>query len=162
MRRTRAKLSTLDTAHELLQSLERANTLTYLTCLKWPNCSPNRVYSALTRWLFNPLMPLKDIIGFGENTPLTSSLIYNKCKLSLMILLRQWRLGWYVTTRRTPFPSFYLGLIFLEKLNLSFDISLSKISPGHLFLTNHDLRFLMWPSNFCSNEQSLLKRKGWL
>ena len=62
--------------------------------------------------------------------------------------------------QKKPFSSFSLGLIFLEKLKLTFNISLSIISSAYLLSTNHELRFLLWPSNSCSNEQSLLKQGG--
>ena len=55
----------------------------------------------------------KDIIGFREKNFLTWQFIYSKCKLSLIILLRQLRLG-YVTTRKHLF----LSINFLRKIKL--------------------------------------------
>ena len=51
-------------------------------------------------------------MGPGENTALALRLMYKIFKLSLIIQLRQFKEGWYVTTNGTPLDQLELLLPF--------------------------------------------------
>ena len=55
-------------------------------------------------------------MGSGKNTALASQLMYKIFKLSLIIRLRQFKVGWYVTTNETPLDPLDLLLPFSKNL----------------------------------------------
>ena len=78
-----------------------------------------------------------------------------------MIQYAEFKYGWYVTIKDTPFLLLFILFVSLM-LSLTFLISESNSFSGYLLFTNHDLIFFLFRSKSLSLEHNLLMHKVWL
>ena len=109
-----------------------------------------------------PNIYIVDNVGCELNTSLTFLFISRRQIFFLMISLREFKSGWYFTTKGTPFLLVFFLLVSLI-LNLTFLISECTRFSGYSLFTNHDLIFSLFSSKVTlvrtqsTNAQSLTK-----